>query len=275
MFYTNKEEVEYFIHKVFNFYNGKINICNPAAIYIEWADLLNSSNGGTTVNPNVIAIYPCVIEKFSNNRFHFFYLILETIIHELFHVDQIIDYIRMTYDDEYVKYIEYAVETQTALYMADHKQEICQEFGIDIQADQDFYKNLINRYSMGNTYHRKEYTSHLLCILKEILSCSRLFNLDYLFESIKHNLNTLTGTICIVINDARFVIQVDNKIATIEDVNSFFYNNYFYGNYRDYSSAKYDVTLTNDKSINISIEVKAVIKNIMCKAYVDPLSTSI
>ena len=275
MFYTNKEEVEYFIHKVFDFYNGKINICTPAVLYIEWAELRTSSNGGTTVNPNVVTIYPCVIERYATSRFHFFYLILETIIHELFHVDQIIDYLRIVYDDEYAKYIEYAVETQTALYIVNHRNEICEEFGIDNLTNTDYYRGLITRYSMGYTYHRKDYTTHLLCILKEMLTCSRLFNLDYLFEFIRHNLNTLSGTICIIINDSRFVIQVDNKIATVEDINSFFYNNYFYGNYRDYSSAKYDITYTEDDSVDISIEVKADIRNIMCKSLVDYKSTSI
>ena len=261
--YEDNNFVESFINKVFNFYNGRINVCNPATLYIEWAELRSSSNGGTTLNPNIVVIYPSVIKRYAANRFHFFYLILETIIHELFHIDQVIDYLRTVYDIEYLKYIEYAVETQTALYIVDHRQEICQKFGLDISADSDFYRGLINKYSMGNTYHRKDYITHFICILREILGYSGLFDHDY--EAIKNNIQSRSGAIIVKINNNVIEIQRGDKLASINDINNFFYSNYFYGNYRKSTLVNFNTIFTKGSPVIINIDISAEIRNIMCK----------
>lgn len=260
--------IESYIIKIFDFYNGIINAYVPAVLRIEWADLRSSSNGGTTSNPNIVTIYPSVIKRFAKNDYQYFYLILETIIHELFHIDQIIDYVRMTYDNQYVKYIEYAVETQTALYISNHKNEICQEFGLDIRSDLNYYRGLIEYYSMGYTYHRKNYATHLICVLKEILEYSGVFDHEYLFNFIEQIIDNALGSITVIINDSKLVITKNGFNTNLSVVNNFFYDNYFYGEYREYSTAMYD--LYHDKesdSTDIVIEIKASIKNIMCKTY--------
>ena len=76
--------VNEFIYKVFNYYNGRINIFNPAVLHIEWVRKMNSENGATTRNPNVITIFPRVIQRYFPDPYWFYYNIILCIIRKRF-----------------------------------------------------------------------------------------------------------------------------------------------------------------------------------------------
>lgn len=88
--YSN--EINDFIIKVFNYYNGKINIINNKAILnINWKQSKESITMGDCTIPNVITIYPvCIMCDYNDNELKM--MIVETIVHELHHADQLLDY---------------------------------------------------------------------------------------------------------------------------------------------------------------------------------------
>lgn len=210
---TNK--INDFILRVFNFYNGRINICNRARLQIEWINN-HTSVAGSTKNPNVVIIYPLVIEKYSDSEYKFYYIILETIIHELHHIDQVINYPLMVCDTNYLARIECAVEEQTAIYIANNKQEIFENFGINIDYINSTILNNINKYA-GFSYNRRRYIDHLIIILREI---------DALSSS-----KELCNYICNFNEYKRIIININGStIDRYDDIsltNQFFYDNYF------------------------------------------------
>lgn len=205
-----------FITKVFNFYNGRINTFNPARLQIEW--IHNSTNAaGQTKNPNMVLIYPLTVAKYSDSEYKFFYILLETIIHELYHIDQIIDYPLMVFDNYYLARVECAVEEQTNIYLANNKQEIFENFGIDVSMVNNTILSNINKYA-GALYHRRRSIDHLFVILKEVDALSIT----------KNNLQELLygydiNTVSITINGKLCATSIDN----INLINNFFYNMYF------------------------------------------------
>ena len=245
-----------FINRVFVYYNRRINIIIPAKLIIDWVN--NGTIAGTSSNPNIVYIYPTVaLNNSDNNIFTFYYLLLETIIHELFHIDQKIDYFRLKFDKKYQQEIESAVETQTALYIMGHRIEILEQFGMDITITQDHYEKII--YANGSKYYRKTYLLHVLNILSEILAYAHKFeekSLVYIAESI-YNKN---GVIIICINGNELKLQDYNNLVDIDTVNNFFYNNYFYGNYRVFT--KVDINIEKTQPF-IYINIEAKIRNIM------------
>ena len=101
----NYKVTEDFIFKVFNYYNGRINAFNtPAVLSINWVNY--GTIAGSTRLPNIVEIKPMVVLSYilnkNQNLNYFYYYLLETIIHALFHVDQIIDYRRVRMDSKYI-----------------------------------------------------------------------------------------------------------------------------------------------------------------------------
>ena len=126
--YSN--EINDFIIKVFNYYNGKINIINNKAILnINWKQSKESITMGDCTIPNVITIYPvCIMCDYDDNELKM--MIVETIVHELHHADQLLDYRLCKNDRRYVNIMEAACESQTASYLLTHKQEVYDIFGV-------------------------------------------------------------------------------------------------------------------------------------------------
>lgn len=260
--YMYKEFITSFIQKVFNYYNGRINKCNyPAMLNIEWANYAGSDIGANTKNPNILDIYPNVIAKYSSDYNYFYFCIIETIIHELYHMDQIIDYRRYSIDPSYTQFIEYAVETQTHIYIACNKKDIYEQFGINISSvDID---RLLREYDQGYTYFRRRYDDHICILLNDI--CSLAINTDSMNQIIKYNINNSIGKIYININDNVVKIQDGSYLMPIDEVNSFFYNYYFITDYKD----RVDVyTLYEDNILMVNIITKGAY-NIMVKSKED------
>lgn len=168
-----QKEIDEYINDVFNYYNGRINVFNyPAKLYIEWGYRADSFLAGGTSNPNRVYIYPDLIIEFCNyNMDAIKYLLYNTIIHELHHIDQFINYIKYANDSYYRNHIEGIVELYTTLYIASHKYEAIQ-FGvydiiqrshtIDIALDQ--YKS-----NFGKIFNRKQYVDHFISMMHDIM----------------------------------------------------------------------------------------------------------
>ena len=217
---TDYEKITNFINKVFNYYNGKINTFSKAQLFIEFVN--KSSIAATTKIPNIITVYPLSIIRYAKNEYDLYYLLLESIIHELYHIDQIIDYPRTMRDMYYMAQIECAVEEQTNIYLANHRQEIFEQFGIDVYMNSKLINN-ISKFSMG-IYHRKRLPNHIIGILKEINSALPLnskINMDELSFKIINTLNN-NGIISLNFNNT-IVKSTDN----IDIFNYVIYNEYF------------------------------------------------
>lgn len=164
----NYNEINDFINKVFNYYNGKINIINKAVLDINWCNLLICDAGGYSRLPNIVVINPNVIIRYygeyGDTRIKI--AIIETIIHELYHTDQLINYTLYVSDANYNKFIEHACEVQTAIYIAGNIQEIYNIFGINVQLSNKAYNNCMTYWDQpGVIYQRRYYHDHIfMCI---------------------------------------------------------------------------------------------------------------
>ena len=109
--------------------------------------LENSTNAGVTTTAKIVRIFPMVIARCVRNKNQLKSMLLVTIIHELYHVDQYIVPSRLEYDQEYVKSIEFPVEFMTWCYILNHEYEISQfiDFNFSIKGIMDF----INTYSLN------------------------------------------------------------------------------------------------------------------------------
>ena len=58
------EEINTIITNAFNYYNGRINVFNIAKLEINFMDLPSSSNGGESLSPNIVRIYPNIIRRY-------------------------------------------------------------------------------------------------------------------------------------------------------------------------------------------------------------------
>ena len=256
-----RKMINEFIVKVFSYYNGVINKVNyPALLQIEWINKHDIRSIGISTNPNVVRIYPAVLlrELGSNiDGYEIKYNLLETIIHELFHTDQVIYYEKMATNAQYRNAIESQVELQTALYIATHSNEI-NMFIDNTIIDNDALNRVINRfYPIGGLYHRRTYTEHILIILSEIFD--KVY-MDRMSQDIRYMIeNNTNSKIRVILNDNELVIKEGARLASINQINMFFYNLYF-----KYSCRwKESVRIVKDED-GLTISIKSTGQNIMC-----------
>lgn len=259
---VDRGKTEFFIEKVFNFYNGKINIFNnPARLIINWAEQRDSANGGFTINPNVVTINPNVVARYSENEYVLYRYLLEVIIHELYHVDQIIDYTRMGgVDANYTDQIESAVEVQTNIYIANHKLEILYNFGLDIEVNNDKFREVIYDYdtSAPAIYQRRNFITHIMCVVRELIESDN--NGYNLFRNFMDNYSrTSKGELMIVVNDQSLLVLKNGYTCTTYQFNEFIYNNFLRYTWRDGYRTVFD---KGDKFI-INLDITG--QYIMCK----------
>ena len=219
-------EYEAFARKVFNYYNGVINQFNaPAGIITERCELQSNNLMGYTKNPHVIHIniMPiCRAGKFIDEFVR--YYILDTVIHELFHCDQIIDYRKMGSSIEYRTYIERANYLMTATYILSHMEEIKNIFGVNTYLFKEHNLECIKKYS-GYMYERRKFDDHIILLLKG-LTASKFPREE---AEIRNIINNSTGTIVLDVNDDRIYIKQGRFLNYIENINKFvYYNIYIY-----------------------------------------------
>ena len=231
----NFNYIEAFIRKVFNYYNGRINVINyPAILHVEWANLYGKTIAGHSYLPNNVVIYPMIIARYYQaNTSQFYSHIIETVIHELYHMDQIIDYNLTRYSEQYVDQIERAVETQTALYMLQNQQEIAENFGIYI--DEDDIRFLLSSAQYAYTsyvpYRRKRYQDQLISLISDVgfpgVQHSVFENIMPLYIDIDTIITTGNGSILLYLNEGAIYAQKNGGRLSIWQLNEFFNDNYY------------------------------------------------
>lgn len=241
-----KKPIIEFIHRVFDYYNGKINIFNDKAkLYIDFAQRWDSGVGGISRNPNIVFIYPYVIERFTDNEYYFWYNIIVTVIHELFHIDQDINYIRTAVDLDYKNYIEDAVEVQTYLYMANNQKEIAERFGIEDQLRPNQYMPMLEEnFNTGCYYKRKDYLSHMVSMLRDLMY--EAYDNPTINKFIEI-FNDLDSKIYIHINNIEFVLKDGIYCMGINQLNEIMEDEFFQFNMR------YAYVEINDRNDNIYV----------------------
>ncbi len=224
-----RDRINQFIHNVFNFYNGKINIFNPAILHIDYGEHMGSANGGTSRNPNIITVFPKVIERYNNNAYSLYYNILVTIIHELYHTDQNISYLRMGRDQSYKNYIESVVEMSTYLYIAGNQKEILENIGLqDTVSYKDYYGIIAPHFETGQLYQRRDYFTHALNLFRELMYAEEHPVLATFVEAFKD----MKSIIDIHINNTRFTLKDGIYCMPVAQFNEIMEEEYFKYNLR-------------------------------------------
>ena len=228
----NKPYISTFITRVFNYYDGYINTFNtPAVLNIDYSLQYNSHIGGTSRNPNVVTIYPYILERYSDSLNEFYYNLIVTIIHELYHVDQDINYIKMIFDPAYAKQIEYTVEAYTYLYIANHQHEIAQQFGYCDPREYSVYSSFVEEhYETGQLYHRRDYYTHLISILRDIMYDDSDENI--IIEWFKQTFLNTESIIEIIINQKMFILKYKDRCIPLAQLNSILEEEFFKYNLR-------------------------------------------
>lgn len=240
-------ETNQFIERVFNYYNGRINTFNKAVLKIEWVITPNKIIGQTR-NPNIVTIYPLVVYYIAQNDFMMKYLLIESVIHELHHVDQVIDYSKMIYDKQYVHVIESAVEKETNIYIINHYDEIQIMFDIDPSILKQFQLYKINEFNSG-VYIKRDYNTHILSLVQEIMSI--------IPKDVESQILETNKTIILEINNESFILRGKGYLIDLFSLNQILYEKYFkYIIYNKYA-INYYIT---DSEIHIKCSVRLYYK---------------
>ena len=254
---NEKQNVEYFIRQVFNFYNGKINIFNKAILKIDWVGKYGCDVGGTTRNPNIVEIYPLVTYRyFKDSQYLFYYNLIVSIIHELHHVDQVICYPKLKNNPMYLQYIENSVDIETYIYIANHQQEILENFGFQDNNSYDTYRSMVNNLEMGRLYKRRNYLTHLISILQDIIYHECHPMLDKVIEVFYDTSSNLV----LFINDLELLIKQGNDACPVEVLNSVFEDQFF-----KYSLREASTSFNYNSNNNVyELRIKSKGMNVLC-----------
>lgn len=222
-----RNQVVKFATDVFAYYNGKINIFNtPAKLYIDFSHRYGSKMVACAKNPNSVFLYPFVLERCmcDYGPYWFWFNIYRSLIHELFHIDQDVSYVVYSYNPAYEKVIEDQVEYQTYIYLSNHKNDLAL-FGLGEHADEymDWYKEALSKYSLGMFFHRVDYISHMVSMIKDIL-CLETHDIITNFDKVFREKDSI---IDIVINDVVFRVKHAEYCMPLEQLNTIMEDQYY------------------------------------------------
>ena len=246
----NKAEINDFINKVFNKFNGKINCVNKAILIIDWLQHYEHNNGAITRNPNVVTIYPLVIARNSISVETLKYQILICIIHELYHCDQDIDYIRSLTDKDYIHGIESAVEFESNMFIAYNREWLSKEFDIQIINDIESTYGVLDRFKLDNgyCYHRKTYLTHMVSILQDMMHKTDDMVIRQFIEAYG---NPQSSIELHVYNDIHFILKRGTSVLPMSELNAALYNSFF-----RYTHRGANITMSSSNGIDWIMDVK-------------------
>ena len=247
--YDVRIRLDTFIHDVFNYYNGKINKFNyPAKLIVEWTTNESREILGSSKLPNIVMIYPQVLIDYLFDTYPYEKItelgvisdmkcwIIDTIIHELYHIDQCIDYTTYVSNHQYQMRIESAVEVATAIYILNNKMEIYNKFGVRVFDDSSYREIISNQDKCFYPYYRLDIINHLYFIISPMIVDNygdfTLFGfsnneITFLYDILKDP----KYDISISINGVSFNIRINGIFANMFDINEYFYNTYYFANY--------------------------------------------
>lgn len=249
------QRITKFAYRVFNFYNGKINIYNDAIMEVSWLYCIGSTRVATARNPNHITLFPMVLLRvFEPNSYWFWFNLYAAIIHELFHTDQLISYIRMRNDPDYMRLIESHVEMETYLYIGSHLNEL-QQFGLDDRVGAMNYYGFAAGFETGSLYQRGNYMEHMISMLKDILYLDEHPVLDefrYIFSIPESRIDCK-------INEVYFNLKTEDRLFPIEKLNKIFEEQFF-----KYSLWRGEVCINSNMHNHYVLHISTSCRNNMC-----------
>lgn len=214
--YGFRAKIDTFINDVFNRYNGTINICNPAVLLdINWT-IRSGTIMGTSNNPNIVMLYPSIMIKYSTCEEDLLWCIITTIIHELYHIDQIIDYDRLLIDRIYHDQIECAAERMALEYCIFHMNEICEVYHLPSKLVN--FVSALKNYRDSHIYQRKTYNDHIISICMEMVESN-----EYI-DAIRLALADSNWSLIMLINKEYICIKDKTYHEDLAVVNKFIYN---------------------------------------------------
>ena len=251
------------IQAIFDRYNGQINTCNNRAyLYINWAQLNGSNIGGCTRLPDIVEIYPVQILIEANDFQHFLTIVLHTVIHELFHIDQILNFDRMQVNLLYNTVIEAANDTQTILYISSNLNNISNFIGFDVHKyyTKEYTDQIYSYDKTLCTYRRRTFYDHILmCMTRLFPEENYKIISDYILNKKDNGLHLVMS-----IDRSEFTIVWESSgyMCRIEDFNNFIrhmYETTFLG--IDFEYWTYEV---EGNEVLVLDFVNPILKNEMC-----------
>ena len=219
----NKQEyyrkLEYLIGKYFAYFNGRVNTFNKAVLKIEWCRG-RENIAGKTYAPNVVIIRPLVLIDVSENTTGVLFRAVETIIHELYHVDQY--YLISILDPEYVKYqVEDPVEAMTALYMISNARQIENFINVPLhEINLQLYFSTVN-YNAVSEYIRLNFRSYMVKVFSNFTTSNFIDFIDLMKTA-------NNPTVIININNTNIFLAIDRgNYASLDQFNQFMYDNVY------------------------------------------------
>lgn len=221
-----KKYVEALIQKAFFYYNGKINIFNnPMELIINWTSCRGTNQNGHVcgmyTTPNRIVIHPYEITKIGNGINGVMeVVVVETIIHELYHADQEF-HVHIKNEEYKYSFVELPVDAMTYYYMQIHKIEICRLFHIPIKIMNYKLDGYLKEYlHLVFRYRRRTLYSHIIMILENLIQDQAAI------KHINHEMNKIyqkeNSSIIIELNGYVLNVKTGNIFATVYEINSFF-----------------------------------------------------
>lgn len=260
------------IKAIFNQYNGLINICVPAELEVS-AITMNGNKAGDTVYPNKVIIYPVNIYNFYKyNTKACIVCIVETVIHELFHIDQLINTTILPTNINYCNEIESAVDFMVYSFINNNLDMIVSNtnsiFGKEVISKFDLvqYCTSLNRFNAVNNfswYNRKNIYDHI------IIGVINMVGSDYgstLIGKLIERFETQSKNVLFEINgDILPILYTDAfdwYIVDINTYNKFIYDSYF--KFRHHTINKNECGFKeNDNSVTLVINTKQDTNNMV------------
>lgn len=250
--------IEFSIRRIFDYFNGKINVINyPAKLIIDWNINEGSNILGCSMDPSIVVIYPYSIMIRDDNHEidRFYFEVTETIIHELYHTDQVINY-NLDVGAPY----EYPVEAMTGLYLYNNLERIENDLGI--RFSQYNYREYIDvnwtpLFQYIPNYVRRTPIAHIATVLSEFWCLTGTFEelIGILLECINNKLSFI-----VLVNNYEYLVIDSGFITPIGLFNEYCYE-YLY-NRREFNGIikmKY-----NDKYKRYELYILGQFFNTMC-----------
>ena len=254
-------EINAFVDKAFNYFNGRINIFHKAKLKIEWVNLYITNIGGKTVYPNIIYVYPNAVARYSRNDYELYLNLLLVIAHELYHIDQLYYTSKYITDNKYKQVIENNAEFYARQYICSHINEINNYFGINLVLNPNAINAYLMQYADGNIYNRKRsLKEHLYILLDDIMRGDNKYT-EYI-NIIDTFFNNDNSNISVSVNNQNFTIKDGIRLCDIYNFDEYFYNVYFIYNIRINTF----VNLIYNDDNNICINIRFSGMHSLCKS---------
>lgn len=261
-------DIDDFTKYLFNIFNGRINICNPAVLRIKHIPHYCYREAyGTAVYPNIITIYACTMIMDGLAFKVILTQILQSIIHELYHIDQFIN--NKIYTTQYNHEIEFAVEFMTYTYIRSNWNiliDILNHYlSCEYFTEKDFYFDSYN-YDIYMTsdinlcYNRKDLPDQILLGILNATGTTELT--DKLSEYLRDNKSEVFYTI----NDQELLVKTISDGSPIY-INLSEYNKFIYDNMYKYNT-NMDISLTKSGDLcHVKVDFTNRVTNIvhLCK----------